>query len=450
MKSKLDLLNDPTNKVFWNYLLPSVGGMLGISIYVLGDTLLVGRGLGSSGLAALNISIPIMNIFSGLGFLFGVGGATTVSILRGENKDKETHKVFTLSFVVSLIIGVLLTIFGLLYLKEFSTLMGANSDMLLNMSTAYLRPMFVASIPFVLNSFMIIFLRNDHAPRLVMIAMLTSSISNIILDYIFIFPLDMGMYGAGLATAMSPVISLIILSTHFIRKNNMIKFSTFKFKFNTSKRIVSNGTPSFVIETMAGVVIFVFNIAILNIKGDIGVSAYSIVANLSLFCAAVFNGIGQAIQPLVSVNYGAEKYKRKKKFVKLAIYTALGFSLFFFIIGLLFPVQLTNVFIDGNNPKLMKISVVGIRLYFISFIFMGLNTVLISYMQSMEYATESITISVIRGFILVMVGIFIWPSFWGINGVWLTIPIAEILTFIYITLFNKSGKKIVAYSLKRN
>lgn len=450
MKNKLDLLNDHPNKVFWSYLLPSVGGMLGISLYVLGDTLLVGRGLGSDGLAALNISIPIMNLFSGSGFLFGVGGATIVSILRGEKKDKETHQVFTLAFVISLFIGTLLTIFGLLYLKEFSNLMGANSDLLLNMSTAYLRPLFLASIPFVLNSFMIIFLRNDHAPRLVMIAMLTSSVSNVILDYVFIFPLGMGMYGAGLATALSPVISLLILSTHFIRRKNMIKFHTFTFNFHTLKRIVSNGIPSFVIEAMAGVVIFVFNIVILRIKGDIGVSAYSIVANLSLFCAAVFNGIGQAIQPLVSVHYGAEKYRRKKEIVRLAIYTALGFGLFFFVIGLLFPLQLTNIFIDENNKELIKLSLTGIRFYFIAFIFMGLNTVLISYIQSMEYAKESIAISMIRGFVLVLAGIIIWPSLWGINGVWLTIPLAELLTLTYVAVFNKSGRKIVAYSFNVN
>ena len=212
MKGNFDLLNDDIKKVFLKYLMPSVGGMLGISLYVLGDTLLVGRGLGSSGLAALNISIPILNIFSGLGLLLGVGGATIVSILRGQGKDEDTNEVFTTSFIIALVMGLLITIFGLIYLEEFAIFLGATKGKILNMSTEYLRLLIMGSIFFVINSFLIIFVRNDNAPKLVMIAMLTSSISNVILDYIFIFIFDLGMMGAGLATVLSPIISLFIFS----------------------------------------------------------------------------------------------------------------------------------------------------------------------------------------------------------------------------------------------
>lgn len=443
MKKKSDLLHDNIREVFWKYLLPSVGGMLGISLYVLGDTLLVGRGLGGSGLAALNLSIPIMNIFSGLGILLGVGGATVVSVLRGEGKDKKTHGVFTMSFLIAAIIGILITVFGLFYLEEFAMFMGASNTEILTMSMDYLRPMFMASLFFVLNSFFIIFLRNDHAPKLVMVAMLTSSITNVILDYIFIFIFNMGMFGAGLATALSPIISLLILSTHFILRKNTIQFSKFSFDFRFIKRIILNGIPSFIIEAMAGIVIFVFNLAILKIEGNLGVSAYSIVANLSLFTAAVFNGIGQAIQPIISINYGAKLMNRVKEVVRLAAITAAGVGLFFASLGLLFPEQLTHIFINDPSAELMALSVRGIRLYFLSFLFMGLNTVIVSYLQSMEYSKSSIILSITRGLVFVLSGIVILPYLFQIDGVWLTIPIAELLTLIMAVLFFKPIRDII-------
>ena len=447
MKYNFDILNDDIKKVFLKYLLPSVGGMLGISLYVLGDTLLVGRGLGSSGLAALNISIPIMNIFSGLGLLLGVGGGTMASILKGQGKGEDTNEIFTLSFIITFIIGLLISIFGLMYLEEFAIFMGATKGEILNMSTDYLRMLFMGSIFFVVNSFLLIFVRNDNAPKLVMKAMLTSSISNVILDYIFIFIFNLGMMGAGLATAISPIISLSILSIHFIKKRNTIRLERVKFKLKTLRRIILNGIPSFIIESMAGIVIFIFNIAILRIKGNIGVSAYSIVANLSLFCGAVFNGIGQAIQPIVSINYGGKKYERVREVVRLAVYTSLGIGILFFLIGLGFPRQLTNIFIKEMNPELMSLSIVGIRLYFISFIFMGLNTVIVSYLQSIEYSRASISISIGRGFVFVILGIIIFPILFGINGVWITIPLAEAMTLIYAMTFYQPCREVLGYSM---
>lgn len=447
MKGNFDLLNDDIKKVFLKYLMPSVGGMLGISLYVLGDTLLVGRGLGSSGLAALNISIPILNIFSGLGLLLGVGGATIVSILRGQGKDEDTNEVFTTSFIIALVMGLLITIFGLIYLEEFAIFLGATKGKILNMSTEYLRLLIMGSIFFVINSFLIIFVRNDNAPKLVMIAMLTSSISNVILDYIFIFIFDLGMMGAGLATVLSPIISLFILSTHFIKRRNTIGFGKINFKVQSLRRIFLNGIPSFIIETMAGIVIFIFNIVILKIKGNIGVSAYSIVANLSLFCGAIFNGIGQAIQPIVSINYGAKKYDRVREVARLAIYSSLAIGILFFLIGLGFPRQLTNIFINERDPELISLSVTGIRLYFISFIFMGLNTVLVSYLQSMESSRASISISIGRGFVFVVLGIIILPILFGINGVWMTIPLAEIMTLIYAVSIYKPCREMLGHSM---
>ena len=448
MKRHQELLQGNINRMFLNYLLPSVGGMLGISLYVLGDTLLVGRGLGSNGLTALNVSIPIMNVFSGLGLLFGVGGATIVSIFKGEGRDSETNNIFTIALLLSAIAGALLSIFGLLYLEEFSLLMGASQGLVLNMSKEYLTPLFLASIFFVINTFLIVFVRNDNSPRLSMIAMLASSISNVILDYIFLFVFDWGMRGIGIATALSPIISLIILSSHFIKRRNTIALTSISFNFATLRRIISNGIPGFIIETMAGAVIFIFNKVILGLEGDLGVAAYSIVANLSLFCAAVFNGIGQGIQPIISINYGAGKMERVYKITKLAIFTSLGVGIGFLALGLAFPRGLASIFIKENNPTLMEMSITGIRLYFLSFMLMGLNTVLISFLQSKERARASIGISMGRGFVFILIGITILPRIFAINGVWLTIPLAELATLVFALACYGPCKDAFAYTYR--
>ncbi|NMA96145.1 MAG: MATE family efflux transporter, partial [Clostridiales bacterium] len=291
MRRNNELLEGNIFKTYINYLLPSIGGMLGISLYVLGDTLIVGRGLGSSGLTALNVSIPIMNIFSGLGLLLGIGGATIVSIFKGQNREDDTHRVFSISTIISIIFGLLIMILGLTNLEKFSLFLGAEKGKILNMSMEYLRPLFISSVFFVLNSSMTVYVRNDNNPRLSMISMLTGTISNVVLDYIFVIVCNMGMFGAGLATSLSPIISLAILSIHFLRGQNNIRFVMPEFEFALIKRIFSNGASSFIIESMAGVVIFGFNKVILGLEGNTGVAAYSIIANLSLFCVAVLNGI---------------------------------------------------------------------------------------------------------------------------------------------------------------
>lgn len=442
----MDLLKDDVRKIFIRYLIPSVGGMLGTSLYVLGDTMLVGRALGSQGLAALNISIPMINVFNGLGLLFGIGGATVLSINRGKNEHDKIDHIFTKSIFMSIIVGIILTLVRMFFLDEICYFLGA-SDATFQMSKDYLGILMFFSIAFLLNTTLTVFVRNDGAPRLAMLGMLVGSIINVILDYVFIFIFRWGMWGGALATGLSPIIGLIILSTHFIRKNNKMKFIKPKIDLNIIKRIISNGGSSFIIEISAGIVIFTFNKSILDIVGDIGVSAYSIIANLSLICTAIFIGVGQAIQPIISFNYGAEKMDRVYESVKLGIYFALGLGILFYLVGVLFPKQLVSIFIK-DNIELMNITINGIKLYFIGFLFMGLNVVITSYMQSKEETRSSMIISLCRGFVFIIISLQILPKLIGIEGIWLTLPIVELITVFLSILYFEKYKTAVIYSIK--
>lgn len=443
---KIELLEGNMKKIFLKYLIPSVGGMLGVSLYVLGDTIIVGRGIGSVGLAALNISIPMINVFNGLGLLFGMGASTAISISRGRGEDKQVNNIFTISIILTILAGLALTLVRVFLLDELCMLLGASPDTFA-MSRDYLGVMMSFSIMFLLNYTLTVLVRNDGNPNLSMWGMLTGSIVNVILDYIFIFIFGWGMTGAGLATSISPMIGLLILSAHFITKRNKMKFTKIKLKIEILKRILSNGFASFIVEISAGVVIFIFNIVIIGLNGDIGVSAYSIIANLSLIATAIFTGIGQAIQPIVSVNFGAKKMERVYEAGKLAIYSALALGIVFYSLGLLFPEFLVSMFSKGD-AELLDITVKGIKIYFMSFVLMGINIVLTSYLQSKEYAKSAMMISLLRGFVFTVFYLLILSRIFGITGVWMTLPLAELSTIILAVIFSVNCRKIVSYSIK--
>lgn len=440
------LIEDDIKKTFFRYLIPSVGGMLGISLYVLGDTMIVGRALGGQGLAALNISIPIINVFNGLGLLFGIGGATALSISRGRKEYQDVNNIFSISMIMAFVIGITLTLIRVFFLDELVLLLGASGDTF-QMSKDYLGVLMSFSVMFLLNTALTVFVRNDGSPRLAMWAMLTGSIVNVILDYVFIFKFKWGMAGGALATGISPILGLIILSRHFITKKNRIKLVLPKINFNMLRRIVGNGGSSFIVELSAGIVIFSFNQSLASITGDIGISAYSIIANLSLLFAAIFTGIGQGIQPIISYNFGADRMDNVYEAVRLGIYTSLGLGVLFYGIGLLFPRFLVSLFVKAD-PELMKMAVRGINLYFAGFVLMGLNITLTSFIQSKEHARTSLMISLFRGFIFIILILAILPKTIGIDGVWLTFPMAELFTTIVSTYQFKKYRKALSYSLK--
>ncbi len=284
------------------------------------------------------------------------------------------------------------------------------------------------------------FVRNDNRPRLAMIATVIGGITNIILDYIFIFNFKMGMTGAALATSIASFLNLTILLSHFFSRKCSLKFIKVKFTVNRLSRILLNGTPSCIIELSSGIVIFIFNIAILNIIGDIGVSAYSIIANISLVCTAIFTGIAQAVQPIISINYGAKKLDRVKIVKKMALISAAIVGCSFYILGITFPNYIVSLF-TSETGEIINITVNGIKYYFIGFLVMGFNIVLGSYYQSREYSGVSNFISLGRGIIFIVLGLVILPRLLGINGVWLTIIFSELMTlislFIYVKFFRK-------------
>lgn len=208
---------------FTRYTILSILGTLGVSCYILADTFFVAKGLGTNGLAALNLAIPVYNFIHGTGLMLGMGGATRFSICKSQKKADEVNRVYTNTIYLALIFSGIFVLCGFFFSRRIAVLLGADTSVL-EMTNTYLYWLMLFAPAFILNDVFLCFVRNDGSPQLPMIAQLTGSLANILLDYIFIFPLGMGIFGAIFATGLSPVISIIIMLPHWIRKKNAFHF----------------------------------------------------------------------------------------------------------------------------------------------------------------------------------------------------------------------------------
>ncbi len=251
---------------FSKYVTFNIIGMLGLSCYILADTYFIARGIGASGLASLNIALPMYSFMHGIGLMIGIGGATRFSLMQSKS-------IFTHSLYYSFFATLFFLIIGVFFHTQISYFLGADNDTIANTSI-YIKTILCFAPVFILNNVIICFVRNDSSPKLSMIAMLTGSFSNIILDYVFIFIFKMGMFGAAFATGFAPIISLIILSTHFIKRNNTFHFKKAPIKIKNIFHITSLGISALITEFSFGIVLIMFNIIILNLAGNIAVAAY--------------------------------------------------------------------------------------------------------------------------------------------------------------------------------
>ncbi len=416
-------------KEFARYSTLNVLGMIGLSCYILADTFFVSRGLGRNGLTALNLAIPVYSFIHGSGLMLGIGGATKYSIFKSNKESKNANTIFTNTLCLAIVLSIVFILIGIFLSKSLTTVLGADSDVF-KMTNTYLKFILIFAPAFIINDVLICFVRNDNNPNLSMYAMLIGSLSNIILDYIFIFPLQLGIFGAVFATGLAPIISILILSLHSIKRKNQFHFIKIKPSIKIALNTLSLGFPSLVAEVSSGIVIIVFNMIILNLIGNVGVAAYGIVANLSLVVIAIYTGIAQGIQPLISKSYGRNDLKSIKLIFKYAMITMSIISCILYLIIFFLADPIAKIFNSENNLVLQSIATNGLRLYFIAVIFVGFNIILPMFFSCMEKAFLAQTISLLRGLIVIIPMAFLLSVLAGITGVWLAFPITESLVSI--------------------
>ena len=416
-------------KDFSKYVSLNILGMIGISCYILADTFFVSKALGAKGLAALNLSISIYSIINGIGLMIGMGGATRYSILNSKGEDDKSNRIFSMSMILGLVLGVLFLSIGLVGSKPLANILGADAETL-TLANTYLKTILIFAPFFILNNLLLVFVRNDNSPRLSMIAMLTGSISNVILDYVFIYPLGMGMFGAAFATSLAPIISIGVLSIHFVTKNNSFVFEKVKLKIDLIKDIFSLGLSSFINEVSSAVVLITFNLVILGIAGNTGVASYGIVANISLVGIAVFTGLSQGIQPLISRAHGVKDDERVNKILKYGLTTTFILSLVIYFGVYTQADGIAHIFNSENNQQIATFASRGLKIYFIGLIFAGINIVVASALSAMEYPRNAFIISVGRGFVVIVPAVIIFSSLFQMTGVWLSFVVTELIVFI--------------------
>ncbi len=420
-------MNHSHLREFFHYTALSVLGTLGVSCYILADTFFVSKGLGTDGLTALNLAVPVYNFIHGTGLMLGMGGATRFSICKGRGSTKEIAPIYTNTLYLALAFSLFFMAIGFFFSKSLALQFGADADTL-EMTDTYLKWLLLFSPAFIFNDVFLCFVRNDGAPKLSMIAMVTGSMANILLDYIFIFPMGMGIFGAIFATGLSPVISIAMMLPHWTKKKNSFHFIRTKASAKIWGQTFALGFPSLIAQLSSGIVMITFNALILTIEGNTGVAAYGVIANLSLVVVAVYTGIAQGVQPLVSNFYGQGDRKQITSMLRYAMATMLAVSCVLYLAIFMFASPIASVFNSENNAALQQTAVAGLRLYFISSPFVGYNIILATFFTSIEKPLPSHILSLLRGLILIIPAALLLSAVWEMNGVWLSYPLTELLT----------------------
>lgn len=437
---KLNLLKDKESKVFFHYLIPAVCSTLVTSVYLLVDTLIIGQGVGALGISALNIFMPFFLLFNGIGLLFGIGSGILISAEDGMGNKKKANQYFITGFVSILTVAIILCLIWNHYLEPLCVILGANSDTI-NLVLEYGKCIMMFAPVFMMSNYFAPIIRNMKNPKLVMCAVLTGSLLNIVLDYVFVFPMNMGMFGAAAATVIGSATTLLVLSTHFIKKQNRVKINKETISLNLLAPILKCGFSSLIMEVANGFVIFIFNIQILKYIGNNGIVVYGIISNCVLVGLALFNGVAQAAQPIIATNFGAGLNARVKKVLKYAMITTaiIGFSLF--AVVFLFTGQVIQVFVKAN-AEILAVGIPALRIYLSAFCIMNINILVSSYFQSVGKEKVSIYISIIRGFLLNIVLAFVLPSVLPATILWAVVPLSELITLIFIAFYAKRSTDI--------
>ena len=434
-------------KSFLVYVSLNILGQAAFSCYTMADTFFVSMKLGTNGLTALNIAFPVFCIISGIGLMIGMGAGTRFSIAKNRGETKKSNSYFTNAIYLIILFSIIFMLLGSLFSKEIATLLGAD-EMILSYANIYLKTMMLFAPAFMFNHLLQCFVRNDGKPMLSMTAMIVGSLANILLDYIFIFPFDMGIFGAILATGLSPLISMLIISPYILMRKNNFHIQKEIPNLKKELELSSSGIPSLVTEFSSGIIMFLFNFLILRLEGNVGVAAFGIVTVISLVVFAIFTGLSQGIQPLMSSNYGQGEIANVKKLYRYSLITLLILASSMYLIIFFGAESIIDIFNSENDPYLKELSTSGLKLYFIATPFIGFNIVSSTFLTSCERNISAQIVSLLRGLFVLLPITFLLSYTLKMLGIWLAYPVSEgivsivalVLIILSLKLNNKDRK----------
>ena len=426
-------------KQFVKYVSQNIFGLLGTSCYILADTYFIAQAAGTDGVTLLNLCLPIYNFIFAIGSMIGLGAATRYAILRAQG-DEKAQRYFSNAIFCVCILAVPFVLAGIFCPDGLLRLMGGDAG-IVALGENYAR-IFLLFTPFFMCNYVVAsFVRNDGDPSLAMVATLSGSLFNVVFDYIFIFPMGLGLPGAALATAISPMLSIAICSTHFLKQSNTVAFVRKAPSLRLLAQSCQLGISGFVGELSSGVTTTVFNFLLLRLAGNVAVAAYGVVANFALVATAIFNGVAQGAQPLVSQCYGRNEMAGAKKLLLLGCGTALGLAAVLYGVVFGFTDSLAALFNSENSALMAEFAHSGMRIYFAGYFFAGCNIVAAGYLGAVDRPTEASITSLCRGMAAIVVCSLVLSALFGMTGVWAAFPASEAITFALTLYLLKRGER---------
>lgn len=424
----MDLLKDNPRNLFWKFLIPAVSSAIAVAAYSFVDTIAIGHGVGPEGTAACAIVLPIFTIGHFIALLCGIGGSVLMSRARGAGNTEKGDAYFTASLLYVLSVTAVIWILGVLYQKPLYRMFGAD-ETLLPYAYEYGKWIFGAFPSFVLVYFLGAFIRTDGSPKFVMFVTLLGGVINIIGDIVLVFPLKMGMTGAAIATVAGSVTQTLCLISYILLGKTSLRLAKPYQWSKAVKNITVLGIGAGISQIASTVVTYIINNQIMRYSGPAALAVYGMMSTVVALFLSIFSGVGEAAQPIVSVNFGAGKPERYRATGKLALKTAAVMGAVCFGLCALFPEQVASIFMKVT-PEIAEIAPYIIRVYAIAFLPMAVNLFATAYLQSVSKANKATTVSMLRGLVLSSVLLYILPLFMGGNGIWWAVTLAEVLAAV--------------------
>lgn len=438
---------DISFKRLLKFSFPTVFSMLFMSVYTMVDGIFVSRYVGENGLAAVNIIMPLLTIALALGTMFGVGGNALVAKLIGEKKEHEAKQIFTLIAIVAFAISLVITTLCLIFMNPLLRVLGANEDGLIALCTSYAMPIF-SILPFIMfgTIFQTAFITVGK-PLFAMIVSIFGGISNIILDYVFMGVLNWGISGAAIATGIGYAIPALVGIVYFtfFRKSSL-HFVKPKLDWKALWISCSNGMSEMVTYLSSSVVTLLFNNIIMRMVGVTGVSAATIIMYTQSILTAIYMGYSTGIAPIISFNYGKQDTARLKKIYTISLIAIAVASITVFALSMGLANQLVSIF-TPKGTELYSMAVAGFRIFSISLLFMGFNSFASAMFTALSNGKVSAILSFFRTLIFIVIALLVLPLIFDLTGVWLAIPIAEILGVLMTIYYFKKKKPVYGYGL---
>lgn len=433
-----------TYKKLIRFTLPTIFMMIFTSIYGVVDGIFVSNIVGSDSFAAVNLITPVLMIMASVGFMFGTGGSALVSKVLGEGDKQRANQYFSMLTYILLVLGVIFTIVGMFFIRPVATLLGAEGNILKDCVT-YGSILMFSMIPFLLQHYFQSFLIVAEKPKMGLVVSLCAGITNIILDFLFVYVFRWGLIGAAVATALSECIGGIVPLTFFIfSKDSPLKLRKAKFDGKAVFQTCTNGSSEMLTHISLSAVNMLYNMQLMKYIGSDGVVAYGIIMYVSFAFISAFLGYSIGSSPIVSYHYGANNTDELKNLFKKSLIILISSSVVLTLLAELSAKLLAGIFVS-YDPNLLALTTRAIRIYSISFVMAGFNIYASAFFTALNNGVVSAIISFLRTLVFEVLAILILPEILGIDGIWFAIVVAGVFSTIVSTIFLVANRKKYNY-----